>query len=302
MKKIIAILLIALVALSFCACPATEVNTPEEVNVHITAGKVEAGMTVKDVFVEVTINNQPVPCRLKLTGFVWDGYWEMADDEKVEDRFAVRLDIYYSLPAGYDVEDVNITMDCDGGSYDGTGSISNDAQGNVEAWSRAFYGKEPLPPETEPITPVETQPTTPPETQPTQPTEAPTQPAHTHNWVEQPGVGILLCTVDGEKTFKCSCGETKTEVIPAPGHDLGAWTETPATCTQDGRKTASCKRCGAGYIVELPALGHTWSEWVRKTGRVHSRTCSVCGEEEEADHNIPAGSVTCTDCGADIIN
>ena len=27
-----------------------------------------------------------------------------------------------------------------------------------------------------------------------------------------------------------------------------------------------------------------------------------CGAEETENHNIPAGSVTCTDCGADIIN
>ena len=41
---------------------------------------------------------------------------------------------------------------------------------------------------------------------------------------------------------------------------------------------------------------------VKKTGLVHARTCSVCSTEEEANHNIPSGSVTCTDCGSDIIN
>ena len=250
-------------------------------------------MTAKDVFVEVTIDSQPVACRVQLTGFVWDGYWEMAEDEPVPEPFAVRVDIFYSLPTGCDVEDVDITMDSDGGNYDGTGSISNDAQGNVEAWSRAFYGKEPLPPETEP-TEVPTQPT---ET-PTQPT----QPDHTHTWVEQPGPSIIDCSLDRTKTYKCSCGETKTETIPAPGHDLKDWTVTPATCTTDGRKTTSCKRCNAGFTVDIPATGHIWSAWIKETGLVHKRTCSECGAEETANHNIPAGSVTCTDCGADIIN
>ena len=297
MKKIFTILLVMALALSLCACPALEQEVPSGTpQVHITVGKVEPGMTAKDVFVEVTIDNQPVACRVQLTGFVWDGYWEMAEDEPVPEPFAVRVDIFYSLPTGCDVEDVDITMDSDGGNYDGTGSISNDDQGNVEAWSRAFYGKEPLPPETEP-TETPTQPTE----APTQPTES-TQPDHTHTWVEQPGPSIIDCSLDRTKTFKCSCGETKTETIPAPGHDLKDWTVTPATCTKDGHKTTSCKRCNAGFTVDIPAIGHIWSAWIKETGLVHKRTCSECGAEETANHNIPAGSVTCTDCGADIIN
>ena len=291
MKKIVAILLVMALALSLCACPALEQEVPSGTpKVHITVGKVESGMTAKDVFVEVTIDSQPVACRVQLTGFVWDGYWEMAEDEPVPEPFAVRVDIFYSLPTGCDVEDVDITMDSDGGNYDGTGSISNDAQGNVEAWSRAFYGKEPLPPETEPTEVT------------TQPTEAPTQPVHTHTWVEQPGPSTIDCSLDRTKTYKCSCGETKTETIPAPGHDLKDWVVTPATCTKDGQKTTSCKRCNAGFTVDIPATGHIWSAWIKETGLVHKRTCSECGAEETANHNIPAGSVTCTDCGADIIN
>ena len=287
MKRTFAIVIVLALCMSLCACPALEQEVPSGTpQVHITVGKVEPGMTVKDVFVEVTIDSQPVACRVQLTGFVWDGYWEMAEDEPVPEPFSVRVDIFYSLPTGCDVEDVDITMDSDGGNYDGTGSISNDAQGNVEAWSRAFYGKEPLPPETEP-TEVPTQ---------------PTQPTHTHTWVEQPGPSIIDCSLDRTKTYKCSCGETKTETIPAPGHDLKDWAVTPATCTKDGQKTTSCKRCNAGFTVDIPATGHIWSAWIKETGLVHKRTCSECGAEETANHNIPAGSVTCTDCGADIIN
>lgn len=281
MKKVVWLLLVVALMISLCACPAQEEIYPEAVEVNITAGKIEAGMTLKDVFAEVTINDEPTACRLKLTGFAWDGYWEMADDEPVEDHFAVRLDVFYSLPKGYDVEDVHIVVDSDGGNYDGTGTIGSDAEGNVEAWSRVFYGKEPLPLETLPVE---------------------TEPQHTHTWTELPGPGILVCTLEGVKNFACDCGETKSEVIPAPGHDMKEWAVTDATCTQAGRKTSSCKRCGSGFIVEIPAKGHTWSAWVNKTGRVHSRTCSVCGAEEEANHNIPSGSVTCTDCGIDIIN
>lgn len=292
MKKIFAILLVLALALSLCACPALEQEvTSGKPQVHITVGKIAPGMTAKDVFAEVTIDRQPVPCRVQLTGFAWDGYWEMAADEPVPDEpFAIRVDVFYSLPKGCDVEDVDITMDSDGGNYDGTGSIGNDDDGNIEAWSRAFYGKEPIPPETEPTEST------------TQPTEASTQPVHTHTWVEQPGPSIIDCTLDREKVFQCSCGERKSEMIPAPGHDLKDWSVTPATCTKEGQKTTSCKRCNAGFTVDLPAIGHSWSAWVNETGLVHKRTCSTCGAEEEASHNIPSGSVTCTDCGADIIN
>lgn len=283
MKKLSIVLLIAL-CFSLCGCPAEEPapTIRERLEVHIDAGKIEPGMTVKDVFVEVTIDNQPVPCRVQLTGFVWDGYWEMAADEPVPDEpFAIRVDIFYSLPKGYGMEDADITMDSDGGNYDGTGSVGNDEDGNIEVWSRAFYGKEPFPPETE---------------------SQPSQPDHTHTWVEQPGPSIIDCSLDRTKTYKCSCGETKTETIPAPGHDLKDWVVTPATCTKDGQKTTSCKRCNAGFTVDIPATGHIWSAWIKETGLVHKRTCSECGAEETANHNIPAGSVTCTDCGADIIN
>ncbi len=409
MKKILAILLVMVLSLSLCACPALEDTSSGIKEVHITAGKIEPGMTAKDILVEVTIDNEPVPCRVTLTGFVWDGYWDMEDDEPVGDPVCVRLNVYYSLPEGYDVDQINVTMECDGGEYDGTGSISYDDDGNVEAWSHALYGEDPEAPALHPVNiqvlefapgmtveqirvavtvneqPVEarigatvhssegmrdleptdiipenaivrlnvyyyldhgitlddievtmdfpggtydgtgsiadhedgrveawshalygeiaeTEPTTTPETEPATEPSTPVATQHAHSFIEQPGPSHIDCTLDRVKTFKCSCGETKTETVPAPGHDLRDWHETPATCTTDGQKTSSCKRCGAGFIIDILATGHTWSEWLHKTGRVHSHTCSVCGAEEEAPHNIPEGEVTCTDCGADIIN
>ena len=283
MKKLSIVLLIAL-CFSLCGCPAEEPapTIRERLEVHIDAGKIEPGMTVKDVFVEVTIDNQPVPCRVQLTGFAWDGYWEMAADEPVPDEpFAIRVDIFYSLPKGYGVEDADITMDSDGGNYDGTGSVGNDEDGNIEVWSRAFYGKEPFPPETE---------------------SQPSQPDHTHTWVEQPGPSIIDCTLDREIKFKCSCGETKSEMVPAPGHDMKDGAVTQPTCTDIGRQTKRCSRCSYAIVIEIPATGHTWSDWAHETGLVHKRVCSVCNAEETQNHNILSGSVTCTDCGADIIN
>lgn len=414
MKKTAFLLVIAL-CLTLCGCPVEETpaspqpQSPTVKEVHITAGKIEPGMTAQDVFVEVTIDHQPVPCRVELTGFTSEGYYTMAANEPVPEDFLVRLDVFYSLPKGCTVDDINVTMDCDGGEYDGTGSISVDDNGCEEAWSYAFYGE---PQEVSTIHPVnirvlefapgmtvdavkvevtidgelvdaridmtehsengvrementekipedsivrlniyyyldhgvtlddievtmdfpgaeydgtgslrdhedgrveawshafygtqeESQPQTPPQ-QETQPETPPQQEAHTHSWIEQtPEFEYVSCTADGVKTYVCSCGETKRETVPAPGHDLAEDSMTEPTCTEIGRKTMHCKRCGAGFITEYPAAGHSWSAWEQDTGRVHKRTCSVCGAEETANHNIPSGSVTCVDCGADIVN
>ena len=305
--------------MTLCACPAQQDapnQTPQPSSlpvkqVHITVGKIEPGMTAEDISVEVTMDGAPITCRVELTGLSDEGYWDMAQDEKIGDPVFLRLNVFYSLPRGYDLENIHVTMDCDG-EYDGTGSVGYDAAGNVEAWSHALYGgtqetqptevtTQPTEPETLP--PEETTQSTEPETLPPEETTQPTEPeVHTHSWTEIPGLSFLDCSLDRVKNYQCSCGATKQETVPAPGHEWKPWNETPATCTDDGQKTTSCKHCSAGLIVDIPATGHTWSDWVMDTGRVHKRTCSVCGEEETANHNIPSGEVTCTDCGADIIN
>lgn len=291
MKKL-AILLVFALCLTLCGCPAAE-NTPQAPGqlvtkeVHITAGKIEPGMTAKDVLVEVTIDHQPVACRVQLTGFTSDGYWEMTENEPVPDPFLVRLDVFYSLPKGYDLDQINVTMECDGGEYDGTGSISFDKDGNVEAWSHAIYGL-----------PQEPQPTEP---QPTEPEEGYHPTFHAHFWVENIA-GPISCTTDSVITYSCTCGQTKQETIPAPGHDMKDGAVTQPTCTGEGSQTKRCSRCGYAIVIETPATGHTWSDWVHETGLVHKRTCSACGAEETQNHNIPAGDVICTECGAAIIN
>ena len=274
MKKFVAILLVLALALSLCACPALE----EPKAVQITAKELKPGMTLQDAAVEVTIDGQPLACSVSLIGFDGDGNWLMAEDEVIPENFYIRLDIYYTLPKEcQELADFQVTVQCDGGVYDDSFISVSNGEGCLDMVTQIFYGKEPV-------------------AQTAQPTE------HVHVWEELPGYSFVICTEDTYKNFKCSCGDAKTEIIPAPGHDLKEWREVPATCIRDGYRSTTCKRCGAGFVVELLPTGHTWSAWTKKTGMVHSHTCTVCGEEEEAKHNIPSGSVTCTDCGADIIN
>lgn len=68
------------------------------------------------------------------------------------------------------------------------------------------------------------------------------------------------CTEDGEKTYTNTNGETKTETIPALGHDYGDWVVTKvATCTEDGDKKHTCKREGCGYFeTEVIPAAHDY--------------------------------------------
>lgn len=66
------------------------------------------------------------------------------------------------------------------------------------------------------------------------------------------------CTTDGSQTLTCECGYTKTEVIPATGHNLDEGTITTApTAGQPGVKTYHCTNPGCNYIYTetIPATG-----------------------------------------------
>ena len=86
------------------------------------------------------------------------------------------------------------------------------------------------------------------------------------------------CTKDGEKVWECSrCGMKKTEKISALGHDWGAWTvTTPATCTNEGVETRTCKRDPSHVETRtIPTTGHNWVDNGNGT-----HTCTNCGATE----------------------
>ena len=99
-----------------------------------------------------------------------------------------------------------------------------------------------------------------------------------HIWTEkftkQP-----TCTEDGIKTLTCSCGEVKTEKIPALGHawDAGVITKEP-TDTESGVKTYTCTRCGETKAenghYEKRKVKAAWDEEVTEDVQV----CNGCGK------------------------
>ena len=94
---------------------------------------------------------------------------------------------------------------------------------------------------------------------------------------------LPTCTEAGEKGKVCSrCGMKETEKIPALGHDWGAWTvTTPATCTNEGVETRTCKRDPRHVETRtIPATGHHWKDNGNGT-----HTCPDCGATEGQPFN-----------------
>ena len=60
------------------------------------------------------------------------------------------------------------------------------------------------------------------------------------------------CTTNGKRVFKCkNCGATRTEIIPATGHEEYLAKTEAATCEKTGLKTYKCARCGEVTRTEV---------------------------------------------------
>ena len=117
-----------------------------------------------------------------------------------------------------------------------------------------------------------------------------------HDWDEGKVTKEVTCTTDGEKTYSCSrCEETKTEVIPAPGHKALAAVkenETAADCEQEGsyEMVTRCSVCGEELTREkitVKALGHNADE-----GKRVDEKAAGCTEEGSYTE-----VVSCQRCG-----
>ncbi len=75
---------------------------------------------------------------------------------------------------------------------------------------------------------------------------------HVHSFDEGVVTKEATCDETGTMTFTCSCGETKTEVVPALGHNFGEWVaEVPATFSSTGTKGyKTCDRCNKSFDAD----------------------------------------------------
>lgn len=124
---------------------------------------------------------------------------------------------------------------------------------------------------------------------------------------------------NGEITYYCAyCDATRTEVIPAIGHEIGEYTyfdETyhSAECScgdiikeehnffevgvtkepsveEDGEALYECSVCHAQKVITLPAIGHSVSVWTPLDEEFHGGMCS-CGEYETLPHSWDEGTL-----------
>ena len=102
-------------------------------------------------------------------------------------------------------------------------------------------------------------------------------------WDEGVVTTEATCTTEGVKTFTSDKGNTRTEAIPALGHDWGDWVnKTPASCLDAGTEERVCKRDDTHTETrEIAALGHDWGEWVIKV----PATCVAAGVREQVCEN-----------------
>lgn len=83
------------------------------------------------------------------------------------------------------------------------------------------------------------------------------------------------CTKPGEKTITCECGKTKTEEIPATGHDYkdDETNSQAPTCTEAGKKISKCDKCNDVKEEAISATGHDYDE---------NGQCKNCEEIKES--------------------
>ena len=130
------------------------------------------------------------------------------------------------------------------------------------------------------------------------------------------------CEVAGSKTSVCeACGDTKTEVIEALGHNEITFEAKSPTCTEKGWDAyVKCSRCDYSTYEEKAALGHSYNAVVTApdclNGGYTTYTCSACGKFYTGDETSATGhkesavvtspdcvnggytTYTCTACGA----
>ena len=94
---------------------------------------------------------------------------------------------------------------------------------------------------------------------------------HTHRYAEVV-TKAPTCTEDGERTLTCSCGSTKTEVIPALGHDV-----------EDGK----CTRCGMEE-ARLDLTGYT----MKRAGLQTESGAVRIGSSDDADNTVNTNKET----------
>lgn len=117
-----------------------------------------------------------------------------------------------------------------------------------------------------------------------------------HDWDEGKITKAATCEEKGVKTYTCrTCKKTRTEDVPALGHQAVTDAAVAATCETDGKTEGShCSVCGKVLTEQktIPAFGHTWDtgkitkEAACEIKGVKTYTCETC--KKTRTEEIPA--------------
>ena len=92
-----------------------------------------------------------------------------------------------------------------------------------------------------------------------------TIPALGHSFTNYVSDSNATCTADGTKTAKCdrcNATDTITDVGTALGHNYQETVSIAPACTEEGRKTFVCSRCGDSYTETIPPFGHDYVPYI----------------------------------------
>ena len=121
------------------------------------------------------------------------------------------------------------------------------------------------------------------------------EPKHTHNYDTLVGEEKkATCMIEGNKTFRCSCGETNTEIIKLLEHSYGEWTvDTKPTTEKEGLEKRVCMMCNkeeTRLIAKLPSD-------TTNNNQSNENQNTECPHEYNV---IETKSATCTETGYEL--
>ena len=214
---------------------------------------------------------------------------EAVIDNITEDVINITTDAGEKIEIDTNLESTDVVTEEDGSTTytteDGTTvNVKEDGTATVTPAPKAEPTRKPV--ETKP-----TESTQKPSKTETQTTKEPEKtPTHTHSYTSIV-IREATCSIEGVKTYTCTCGDSYTEDIEKTSHVVGEWRVTKnATCKETGTKVKECTTCGTQIeTADVEKVDHTPSDWtVTKaatcsTNGTQVKTCIVCGVETASE-------------------
>ena len=122
-------------------------------------------------------------------------------------------------------------------------------------------------------------------------------------------ITAATCTAEGSQKVYCTetgCTEYITESIAKTAHTASVVSEVPASCTTSGSNVTVCSVCAVELLnVDIPALGHDYSNGKAADAYGHWDQCARCSERTHTESHVPGGGVAegniikypCSICG-----